>query len=472
MPFKFDFGGSATPGPPVITYGYFTSSLDITVAALSGGAQVANGTGSLPKRLTTETDKYVVFQALGASRCGIASHPTSGSVFFTSDRNSPRRIWRVDIVAGTSTEFVTGSTTDPTRNFFGAVETLTQGYDNRLWAADQSTQIMGVMIDAVTGRCEKFLFPESPGPVTASHVVEHMPGRILARTSSSTSANYIEYAFGGTGSSNFLTYTGRQLQDSAGFYDCIADLSGNIYTFGTTSTAIIKRSTATLSQSAIYQSPNTVWVIGTGYGTSYRLAAYNPTSQMLHASRGSSALWDMFNVADMSHAGRSFQQMDYGNPPFNNSTVYYRCPVAWSADGSYMGALALIADGGLVGNPGAVRGVRMAPQRARWTWTPVGQNRMIHSIIFDGHHNNTRGFTDSPSTGSDYWLNTEQAFTRTKFFYSFDGGTSRYQFQSGEMLNLNVALTSTLTIDVQFQWNAANHCGYAPYITSGTVVWM
>lgn len=471
MPFKFDFGGAGTT---TTVYGYFTASLDITVAALSGGAQIAPATGTLPQRLTTETDKFIIFDAAGSTRTGIAPHPTSGSVFFTVSRNAPRRILRVDLAVGTTgayTTFVTGSTTDPTRNALSSPETCTPGFDNRIWFIDAAAPFGIGFVDAATGRCEKFIIPDVPGPGTASHVVEHMAGKLLARTSSSTSANYIEYSFGGTGSSNFVTYTGRQMTDTA-FFDAIPDMSGNIYTLEATSTNIRKRSCATLSQSAIFTSPNTLWTTGLGYSNAYRMGAYNQNSARLHVNRGT-GVSDMLNVVDMTMVGRSFNNMDMGNPPTVQSSTYWRNPVAWSADGSYAAMLALIPDvGSSVNILGAVRGIRMGVQRARWNWTPSGSDRMLHTIVFDGQVNNSRDFLSSRSTGTDYWFHTEQSYRRTRFYYSFDGGTNAIEFLSGEMLNLNISVTSTLTIDCQFQWNASNHFGVPPYITSGTIIYI
>lgn len=459
MPFQFQTS-AATSGSTTIVTGFSTASLLFSAATLSGGAQLASATGSIPQRITVATETYITGTANG--RHGIAFDP-DGVHFWLSDSNA-HQLKRYRLSDGVIDYAITGSTTDPTKNTMTAgPSTLKVGYGNRLWFVTEGTHTVGFIdVSTATPSCE--IFSGSSLLSNTVDVCEHLPGRILVRYGGATAAStYFEYSYSGTGSVNTNAYTGKQIIEGTTFWTAVPDISGNVYTANNTG-VIHKRSSTTLTASA-NNTPISANVVSLpGYSSVRRELVYYPTAAKLFAKGVSENDWDQIDVTTMTIDGRAYPDTEFGNPMSLIASSYERSPIAYSLDGTKQVHVTYEAEANAT-TFAHVRTLTLGKQRSRWTFA-LGANAHVKLISVVGQVANMIGSV--ANMPSNTWLNSEYDLRKTKFYYSLDGGTTRIEFKQGDFLNVAVTSAQTLTVDAEFQKTPLLNYGVDPWIGDST----
>ena len=438
-------------------------TLALANATLSGGMRSATATGTRPARLVEAADKsFASIASTTSVSTGIAMDPDGLHFWFSDSVNN--RVRKIKISDGSTVTTYTSNASDGGTRNITTPSGLTR-FGNLIFCANRGANNYIIVIDTVNNWCRLY----SNSLVTApSHVVSGAALLCWVRAGTgATTGTYNEMSLSGTGDSAAAVAAGGA-RTKATQYDVVADEAGT-YLYFTDGATITRYKLSDSSTTTLVSIGPAVQGAYPRYGNNWRLVGFDRVQGTPLFATNIATWWRC--KADVT----AFDALAFGMPTFGapydsayNATSYSRQPFDISADGS-----------GMIHwepNPGAAitelwsnaRWVNLGLQRARWSWTPGVAVKLMRFAV-PGYFGNQLGSLDSMPTSPP--MNDEHNFKRVKFYYSLDGGSTRYEVDSGadntlyaDGRPLSVTAAQTVTIDADIQRSIYHPLGPRPFI--------
>ncbi len=395
--------------------GLDSAEVTLASATLSGGARLASAGSGLPQRITTEAD--LLLDAITNPTGGVFFDPDSLHIWCTapSGTNAVRK-YRIS-----DGSLITSQAT---------VGTAPRG----VFRPDSTYYFVATVS---SGRAERYDFATLTGTQTTgltniAQVVQAASGKIWWRTGTGTTLT--ETNVGGAATGRTLAMTACQN---------VWATSGYLYWCDTVSIYQVRETdlvtTMTWTSSGVGGAP--------GSTMSYR-CLYVDASNRPYATGNTGGDVDRWNAATTTIDRRMFWSMpEFGgtaNPPSTNFSLGF---LAYSDDGRYA---AFFTANAAKTQLDAIRVTNVQTQRARFAQA-FASDVTLAQIVVPGKH------------GNHYDGGTSTDLRKTRFYYSFDGGSNRTEFTPGSPLSVAITTGQTLTVDVDFNL-AEKPAGNAPYV--------